>query len=100
MSQQPLELTVGRRTYRVAAAKGDEMRLRGLAARVDALFTSILDADPSMDRDHTLFLTTLQLAAELAEHQAKLDDQATAVTRFHRQLTERLGRLLPTTEER
>lgn len=98
MSQLPIELNVGRRTYRVAAAKGDEARLRALTARVDALFASILEADPSMDRDHTLFLTTLQLAAEVAEHQAKLDEQATAVTRFHRQLTERLGRLLPPTE--
>jgi cell division protein ZapA (FtsZ GTPase activity inhibitor) len=97
MSPSSLALTVGRRTYRVAAAHGEEARLQGLAARVDALFTSILEADPSMDRDHILFLITLQLAADLAEHQTRLDDQATAVTRFHRQLTERLGRLLPPT---
>lgn len=91
------DLTIAGRTYKLAASEGQETRLRGLAARVDAMLSELKLADPNIDRDRQLILTCLQLTADLAEAHQKLDDQATAVTHFHRNLSERLEQLLPPT---
>jgi cell division protein ZapA (FtsZ GTPase activity inhibitor) len=92
-----IELPIGGRTYKLATSAGDETRLRALASRVDAMLRELKMADPNIDRDRQLVLTCLQLVADLAESHQKLDDQATAVTHFHRTLTDRLERLLPPT---
>ncbi|TKW61456.1 MAG: cell division protein ZapA [Blastochloris viridis] len=89
-----IDLTIGGRTYRLATSTGDETRLKALAARVDAMLNELKQADPNIDRDRQLILTCLQLMAELSEAHTKLDDQATAVTYFHRTLAERLETLI------
>jgi cell division protein ZapA (FtsZ GTPase activity inhibitor) len=66
-----------------------------LAARVDALVAELKLADPAIDRDRMLILACLQLVADLSDAHQKLDEQATAVTHFHRNLSERLEQLLP-----
>lgn len=90
-----IDLPIAGRTYRVATASGEETRLKGLAARIDAMLNELKNADANIDRDRMLILTCLQLVAELSEAHTKLDEQATAVTHFHRTLTERLENLLP-----
>lgn len=92
-----IDLTIAGRTYKLATGSGEETRLRALAARVDAMLQELKLSDQHIDRDRQLVLTCLQLVAELAEAHQKLDDQATAVTHFHRTLTERLEHLLPPT---
>lgn len=90
-----IDLTIAGRTYKLATSAGEETRLKALAARVDAMLQELKMADPNIDRDRQLILTCLQLVADLAESHQKLDDQATAVTHFHRALSDRLERLLP-----
>lgn len=90
-----IDLTIAGRTYKLATTAGDETRLKALAARVDAMLQELKHADPNIDRDRQLILTCLQLVADLAEAHQKLDDQATAVTHFHRTLADRLEKLLP-----
>ena len=90
-----LDLTIGGRGYRFAVQPGDEQRLQGLAARVDAILTEIKRADPLIERDRQLVFTCLQLMADLSQAQQQLDDQQGAITRFHRHLAERLEVLLP-----
>ncbi len=89
-----IDLTIAGRPYRMATSSGDETRLKALAARVDAMLQELKMADQNIDRDRQLILTCLQLAADLADAHQKLDDQATAVTHFHRTLSERLERLI------
>lgn len=89
------DITIGGRNYRLAGQSGQETRLKALAARVDALVDELKSADPAIDRDRMLILTCLQLAADLADAHQKLDEQVTAVTHFHRNLSERLEKLLP-----
>jgi cell division protein ZapA (FtsZ GTPase activity inhibitor) len=91
------DLTIAGRTYKLAAPEGQENRLKALAARVDAMLSELKLADPNIDRDRQLILSCLQLAADLSEAHQKLDEQATAVTHFHRSLSERLEQLLPPT---
>ena len=90
-----IDLPIGGRTYRVAISAGEDTRLKALASRLDAMLQELKLADPNIDRDRQLVLTCLQLVAELSDAHQKLDDQATAVTHFHRNLTDRLERLLP-----
>lgn len=90
-----IELTIAGRTYKMATPSGEETRLKALAARVDAMLQELKLADPNIDRDRQLILTCLQLVADLSEAHQKLDDQATAVTHFHRTLSDRLESLLP-----
>ena len=90
-----IDLTIGGRTYKLATASGEETRLKALASRVDAMLQELKSADQNIDRDRQLVLTCLQLVAELSDAHQKLDDQATAVTHFHRTLAERLETLLP-----
>ncbi len=90
-----IDLTIAGRTYRMATGAGEETRLRALAARLDAMLQDLKMQDPNIDRDRQLILTSLQLVADLAEAHQKLDDQATAVTHFHRTLADRLETLLP-----
>lgn len=91
-----IDLTIAGRTYKMTTSAGEETRLKALASRVEAMLLDLKHADPNIDRDRQLILTCLQLVAELAEAHQKLDDQATAVTHFHRQLSDRLESLLPT----
>ena len=90
-----IDLTIAGRTYKLATGAGEETRLRALSARLDAMLQELKMADPNIDRDRQLILTCLQLVADLAEAHQKLDDQATAVTHFHRSLADRLELLLP-----
>ena len=90
-----IDLTIAGRTYRVITEQSEETRLKALASRVDAMLNELKQADPDIDRDRQLILTCLQLMAELSESHAKLDLQATAVTHFHRMLSDRLENLLP-----
>ena len=90
-----IELLIAGRTYKLSTAAGEETRLRALSARLDAMLQELKHADPNIDRDRQLILTCLQLVADLAEAHQKLDDQATAVTQFHRTLADRLENLLP-----
>ncbi|RYG62119.1 MAG: cell division protein ZapA [Alphaproteobacteria bacterium] len=92
-----IDLNIAGRTYKLTTSAGDETRLKALAARVDAMLQELKLADPNIDRDRQLILTCLQLVADLAEAHQKLDDQATAVTHFHRTLSDRLERLIPPT---
>ncbi len=89
-----IDLNIGGRNYRLATTTGEETRLKALAARVDAMLNELKLTDPNIDRDRQLILTCLQLMAELSEAHSKLDDQATAVTYFHRTLAERLENLI------
>lgn len=89
-----VDLIIGGRSYRLATTTGEETRLKALAARVDAMLNELKNADPDIDRDRQLILTCLQLMAELSEAHGKLDEQATAVTSFHRALAERLEGLM------
>ena len=90
-----IDLTIAGRTYKMATGAGEETRLRALASRLDAMLQELKMADANIDRDRQLILTSLQLVADLAEAHQKLDDQATAVTHFHRSLADRLETLLP-----
>jgi cell division protein ZapA (FtsZ GTPase activity inhibitor) len=90
-----IDLTIAGRTYKLTTNQGEETRLKALASRLDAMLQELKHADPNIDRDRQLILTCLQLVADLAEAHQKLDDQATAVTHFHRTLSERLENLLP-----
>lgn len=90
-----VELLIAGRSYKIATPSGEETRLKALASRVDAMLQELKLSDQNIDRDRQLILTCLQLVAELAEAHQKLDDQATAVTHFHRTLTDRLETLLP-----
>lgn len=90
-----IDLTIAGRTYKMATGAGEETRLRALASRLDAMLQELKMADANIDRDRQLILTCLQLVADLAEAHQKLDDQATAVTHFHRNLADRLESLLP-----
>jgi cell division protein ZapA (FtsZ GTPase activity inhibitor) len=90
-----IDLTIAGRTYKLTIASGEETRLKALASRLDAMLQELKHTDPNIDRDRQLILTCLQLVADLAEAHQKLDDQATAVTHFHRTLSERLENLLP-----
>ncbi|RYD47378.1 MAG: cell division protein ZapA [Verrucomicrobiaceae bacterium] len=92
-----IDLNIAGRTYKLSTTAGDETRLKALAARVDAMLQELKMADPNIDRDRQLILTCLQLVADLAEAHQKLDDQATAVTHFHRTLSDRLERLIQPT---
>lgn len=89
------EITIGGRSYKLATTAGQENRLIGLSARIDAMLSELKLADPAIDRDRQLILTCLQLMADLSEAHQKLDEQATAVTHFHRNLADRLEQLLP-----
>jgi cell division protein ZapA (FtsZ GTPase activity inhibitor) len=91
----PVEVMLGGRTYRFAAPDNQIERLQQLAARVDALFTEMRHTEPHADRDRQMVLCCLTLASDLADAGARLDDQASAVTQFHRQLTDKLANLLP-----
>lgn len=90
-----VEVMMAGKSYRFAAPVGQESRLKALAARVDALLADLRQGDPSMDRDRLLILACLQLTSDVADANAKLDDQASAVTQFHRGLAERLEKMLP-----
>ncbi len=89
-----VEVTVGGRSYRFASPPEQEQRLRALAARVDALLNNMRGAEPHADRDRHMLLACLTLASDIADANDKLDAQVSAVTQFHRQLTERLSVLL------
>ncbi|NBV54922.1 MAG: cell division protein ZapA [Proteobacteria bacterium] len=95
MSVVHVDVVMGGRSYRFAAPAGQETRLKALAARVDALLTDLRQSDPNTDRDRLLVLACLQLTSDVADAHGKLDDQASAVTQFHRGLAERLEKLLP-----
>jgi hypothetical protein len=43
-----------------------------------------------------MVLCCLTMASDLSEADGRLDEQASAVTQFHRQLTDKLSALLPT----
>lgn len=88
-----VEVSIGHKTYRLAVEQGQEQRIKGLAARVDAIVNELRHAAPDMDRDSVLVLTAMQLVADLAATQDELDTQGTAVGRFHRILAERLETL-------
>lgn len=90
-----IDLTIAGRTYKLATTAGEETRLKALASRLDAMLQELKLSDPNIDRDRQLIVTCLQLVADLAEAHQKLDDQATAVTHFHRSLADRLETLLP-----
>lgn len=91
----PVDVTIGGRSYRLAAPQGEGQRLKALAARVDAVLEDMKQSAGYVDRDRQLILTCLQLASSLDDAHSKLDAQATAVTHFHRRLSERLEKLLP-----
>lgn len=91
-----MEVTIGGRGYKFATPQGQEGRLKALSARVDAMLAELKRADANIDRDRQLILACLQLASDVADAHQKLDDQVAAVTHFHRNLTERLEKLLPT----
>ncbi|MBI1308933.1 MAG: cell division protein ZapA [Proteobacteria bacterium] len=95
MSVVQTEVTIGGRSYRFATPTGQEARLKALAARVDAMVNELKSADPNTDRERQLILTCLELASDLADAHQKLDEQATAVTHFHRAVNERLEKLMP-----
>lgn len=92
----PVDVTIGGRSYRFAAPADQIDRLKALSARVDALVDSMRQAEPGADRDRQMVLACLTMASDLDDAQLKLDGQATAVTQFHRQLTDKLTALLPT----
>lgn len=94
MSVLPVDVTIGGRTYRLAAPAGQEARLKALAARVDAVVEDIRQGNSDIDRDRHLILTCLQLVSSLDDSHQKLDAQTMAVTHFHRRLSERLERML------
>lgn len=99
MSVIQVEVTIGARAYRFAAPVEQEPKLKALAARVDAILTEIRTSDPATDRDRQLILACLELASDLADAHRKLDEQATAVTHFHRAVNERLEKLIPPVPE-
>lgn len=98
MSVIQAEVIIGNRSYKFASPADQQTRLRALAARVDAMLNELKLADPNIDRDRQLILTCLQLSSDLSDAQQKLDDQAVAVTQFHRGLAERLEKLMPKAE--
>lgn len=91
----PVDVTIGGRSYRFAAPAEQLEHLKNLAARVDALFAETREGEPHAERDRLMVLCCLTMASDLAEAGTKLDDQASAVTQFHRQLADKLGALLP-----
>lgn len=95
MSVIQMEVQIGGRGYRFATPAGQETRLKALAARVDALLADLKNTDPAVDRDRQLILACLQLSSDVADAHQKLDEQATAVTLFHRGVNERLEKLIP-----
>ncbi|MFO0500207.1 MAG: cell division protein ZapA [Pseudomonadota bacterium] len=91
----PVDITIGGRIYRFAAPAEQLEHLQKLAARVDALFAETRSSEPNADRDRLMVLCCLTMASDLAEADGRLDEQASAVTQFHRQLTDKLSALLP-----
>ncbi len=96
MHALPVDITIGGRVYRFAAPADQLEHLQKLAARVDALFAETRAGEPNAERDRLMVLCCLTMASDLSEADGRLDEQASAVTQFHRQLTDKLSALLPT----
>lgn len=94
VSAVPTTITVGGKDYRMVVPAGEENRIKALAARVDGMLADLRRADPNIDRDRQLLLACLELADSLGQVQTKADAQNDAVSRFHRQLAERLESLI------
>ncbi|HEX2858950.1 MAG TPA: cell division protein ZapA [Alphaproteobacteria bacterium] len=94
VSAVPTTITVGGKEYRMVVPAGEEGRIKALAARVDGMLADLRRADPNIDRDRQLLLACLELADSLGHAQSKAETQNEAVSRFHRQLAERLESLI------
>jgi cell division protein ZapA (FtsZ GTPase activity inhibitor) len=90
----PTTIVIAGKDYRLMVPPGEEARIKALSARVDAMVAEMRQADPGIDRDRMLVLTCLQLAADMATAQEQTDTSSAAISRFHRQLADRLESLL------
>lgn len=91
MSQQ-LEVTIGKKTYRLAVEEGQETRLKAVATRYNEIVEKMLTGG-GMDRDQALVMAGIVMADEYQSFVEEQEVSKQTIDRFHQTLAERLENL-------
>jgi cell division protein ZapA (FtsZ GTPase activity inhibitor) len=90
-----IEVMIAGRAYKLAVDPSQETKVKAVAAQIDGTLADFKRANPNIDRDQMLVLACFQWASQAAESSDRLDEQGLSVMKFHRELANRLERMLP-----
>lgn len=94
MSQKPLDLTIGNRSYRLSVEEGQEHRVESVAAMLDGYIEKMLQSGgQGMDRDRLLVMAGIMMADDFFTLQQEKDMEEKTLTSFHNALASRLEEL-------
>lgn len=90
-----IEVMIAGRAYKLAVDATQESKVKAVAAQIDGTLAEFKRSNPSIDRDQMLVLACFQWASQASENAEKLDEQGLSVMKFHRELANKIEKLLP-----
>ena len=90
-----IEVMIAGRSYKLAVDPSQETKVKAVAAQIDGTLAEFKRANPNVDRDQMLVLACFQWASQATEAADKLDEQGLSVMKFHRELANKIEKMLP-----
>lgn len=90
-----IEVMIAGRGYKLAVDPSQETKVKAVASQIDATMAEFKRANPNIDRDQMLVLACFQWASQATESIERMDEQGLSVMKFHRELANKIEKLLP-----